>query len=178
MCTPWNWSWRWLLAAMCVLGIKCGPCRRAAVTPKFWAISLAPKFILFLRFSIRFSFFIFIVCLHVCEHTCTLVCGGQKSVSKSPLLCTPLIWSRASQSTPELAVTASLPSQLALRVLCLCLPRLELHVTVGPRRHLCEFWGSELWACGIHSKRFNPWSFSPACDGGFLRVIKASSPGS
>lgn len=100
------------LLCACTLGIERGASRRAAIIPKFWAISLASKFILFLRFSIRFSFFIFIVCLHVCSHTCTLVYGGQRLVPKSPLLHTLVIWSRASQSAPELAVTASLPRQL------------------------------------------------------------------
>lgn len=159
---------------MCKLGIEHGASRRAAITPKFWAISLAPKFILFLRFSIRFSFFIFIVFACVWAHMYIGIWRPEIGIKVSIALHFTHLKQGLSVN-PRICVTTSLPRQLALRVLCLCLPRLELHVTVRPGQHLCEVWGSELWTSDVHSKCFNPRPFSPACDGVFLRVIKASS---
>ena len=39
---PWDWSYRWLSAGMCVLGSKLGSSAREASAPNCWGISPVP----------------------------------------------------------------------------------------------------------------------------------------
>lgn len=88
--------------------------------------------------------------LHVCMGTyvgtrvggCTCMWRLEVDVKNPPSTLFHLVHgSRISQSDSEPVNMACLASQLALRIPCLCPPRLELQAATTPTWHLCGFSG-------------------------------------